>query len=331
MIKEPLVSIILPLYNRYQYLGTAIDTVLSQTYSNWELIIADDASNQDTKNFLQQYTNIPKVRIDYNPENLGLFSNLNKVISKCNNDYILLLCSDDYLTKNCLEINIELIKKYPQAELILSSQARIDYLGNRLPDVDYIRPNAHYDTFPQETQLLTPNQTVPLLLQYGSINGNLTGIFFKTKIFQEIGGFKETWQHAADWEWLYRVSKNYPILISKQTVVAIRVHEEQLSNVNFRNLSNSIEVAKMIKILLADPYISGLKSASYWALHIMQLHLWIAVKMAIVGKWIEAKIIAKAVNETTGLTKTCWAMLMWLPQRSFIYIKHNVLTFKGES
>jgi hypothetical protein len=155
-------------------------------------------------------------------------------------------------------------------------------------------------------------------------------MFFKTKIYEEIGGFQENWQHAADWEWLYRIARTYPVLISKKTVVAIRAHAEQLSGVNFRNLSNSIEVAKMVRILLADPYISVLKAAPDWALHIMQLHLWIAFKMAIVGKWVEAKIIAKSISETTGMVKTCWAMLRWLPQRIIVYIKNNILTFKGD-
>jgi glycosyltransferase involved in cell wall biosynthesis len=113
MSEKPSVSVILPVYNRHKYLGKAIDSVLRQTYRNWELIIADDASSQETQNFLQQYTNIPKVRIEYNPQNLGLFANLNKAMSSCKSDYILFLCSDDFLMENCLEINIDLIQPKP--------------------------------------------------------------------------------------------------------------------------------------------------------------------------------------------------------------------------
>ncbi|MEH2464003.1 glycosyltransferase family 2 protein [Nostoc sp.] len=67
---EPLVSIVLPVYNRKKYLVKAIDSVLQQTYQNWELIIANDNSSENTKAFLEGYAAISKVKIYYNTQNL---------------------------------------------------------------------------------------------------------------------------------------------------------------------------------------------------------------------------------------------------------------------
>jgi glycosyltransferase involved in cell wall biosynthesis len=326
LAQEPLVSVVLPVYNRHQYLGQAIDSVLAQTYKNWELIIADDASDNLTKEFLEKYKKKSKLTIYRNSKNMGLFPNLNKSISRCNGNYILLLCSDDYLLPDCLYNYINLIREYADAKLILSKLGCVNSLGNKLPDPSYIRLSNNYDHFPEKTQLLPPDKTLPLLLQYGSINGNLTGMFFNREVYEQVGNFNETCQQVADWEWLYRVAKFNPILIYTETLAVIRSHPEQLSGVNFRNLSNSLEVAEMVTRLLADPYISQLKAAPCWALHIMQLHLWFAFKLAFQGHWTEALIITKAVGRTTGFTKTLWSMLRWLPQRLQVYRMNKKVT-----
>lgn len=314
--QKPLVSVVLPVYNRPKYLGQAINSVLNQNYNNWELIIADDASDDETKCFLKQYLEISQVKIYNNTINLGLFTNLNQAILQCMGYYILLLCSDDFLLPECLETSISLLQEYPSAGLVLSPAKTVDSNSRCIPSPLVY----YYEQFAkQKLQLSTPCETVPLLLKYGSINGSLTGIFFKKELYSQVGSFREDWKHAADWEWLYRVARASPILISKTPVATIRSHTEQLSGVNFRNLSNSLEVTEMVRILLADPHISKVDAAPRWALHIMQFHLWFALKMALKGHFLKALTIVKAVGQVTGFSTTLWAMLRWLPQRWQVY------------
>ncbi|RCJ35195.1 hypothetical protein A6769_19090 [Nostoc punctiforme NIES-2108] len=308
---EPLVSIILPVYNRKKYLAQAIDSVLQQTYQNWELIIADDHSSEDTKDLLQKYAALPKVNIYYNPQNIGLFANLNQAIKHCNGEYITIICTDDFFLPHCLETNINAIQQYSEANLILSSTYSVNADGEILPNAQ----NFYYDYIAKETQILQPEQSVPLLLRFGSINGNITAMFFKKSLQKRVGDFRADWRHAADWEWIYRVACCSPILISRVNVAAIRVHEEQLSVANGKNLSTSIEGSEMVKMLLANPYVRNLKSAPNWASHIMQFHLWFAFKLALRGYLSEALTIVRAVNQVTGFDKTFWAMLKTLPQR----------------
>ncbi|MBO3460283.1 glycosyltransferase [Aetokthonos hydrillicola Thurmond2011] len=312
---ESLVSIILPVYNRKKYLAQAIDSVLQQTYQNWELIVADDHSHEDTKSFLQRYAAITKIHIYSNPHNIGLFANLNKAIRRCNGEYITILCSDDFLSEQCLEVNLNLMRKYVEANLILSSTYSVNADGNLLHNVK----NFYDDYIAKQTRLLQPEQSVPLLLQYGSINGNITGMFFRKTLYEQVGDFREDWRHAADWEWIYRVASSSPILISRANVAVIRIHEEQLSVVNGKNLSASLEVSQMVKMLLADPRLRTLESARRWALHIMQFHLWFALKLAFKGYWSESLTIARAVEKATGFSSTFWTMLRLLPHRWQVY------------
>ena len=67
---EPLVSVVLPVYNRPEYLSKAIDSVLNQTYKKWELIIADDASDKETRELYRKYSSIPQIKVYSNSKNL---------------------------------------------------------------------------------------------------------------------------------------------------------------------------------------------------------------------------------------------------------------------
>jgi glycosyltransferase involved in cell wall biosynthesis len=313
---DPLVSIILPVYNRLRYLKQAIDSVFAQTYSNWELILADDASDMATQDFLEQYISIPKVKVYFNTQNLGLFANLNRAISRSNGSYILLLCSDDFLLPNGIKTGLTLLQNNPEAELLLSAFEMTDSESQILTSrsIDY-----YARLMTQPIQLLKKTEILPLLLQHGSINGNLTGIFFARSLYSQVGGFKEEFRQVADWEWIYQVARKHSVLMSKTSIATVRSHPEQLSGVNFKNLTNSLEVVGMVQLLMHDPYISQLKDCPCWALHLMQFQLWFALKFALQGQWSEAITLSRAIDQVTGFSSTFWAMLKWLPQRWQVY------------
>jgi len=311
-MQPPLISIILPVYNRTGYLGQAIDSVLAQTYSNWELLIADDASDEDTVKFLDQYRSIQNFKIQANPQNLGLFANLNIAIQRSQGTYILLLCSDDALLPECLETSLSLLSSNPTAKLLLSAFREIDADGNALESSSIY----YYNYFTsQQQELLQPKQVLPLILQYGSINGNLTGMFFHRSLFEQVGRFKEDCQQIGDWEWVYRVAREYPILMSKTVVASIRSHPQQLSAVNFKALRNSLEVIEMVNILIHDPYLAQLDSTLRWARHNMQFQLWYALKFALHGCIADALSLVNAIGKVTGFWQTLWVMICWLPKR----------------
>jgi len=308
---SPLVSIILPVYNRQEFIAQAIDSVLNQTYNNWELLIADNASEEDMHSFLKPYIGLSQVKVIFNSVNLGLFGSLNKTIKTANGQYILILCSDDFLKPLCLETLVALQSQHQETRLILSSFDIVNLNGEpMLNGSDF-----YYDEFAKNTSLWFPKQLVPILLQYGSINGNITGMWFSKEVLEKIGGFRDDWTHAADWEWIYRVSRTYPVLISRTNIAIIRNHDKQLSVDNRVNLKSTIEVSEVVKMLLTDEYLSAIPQRKLWARHIMQYHLWLACKFLFKGYWGKAQIIIKAVNNSTGFWETLWQMIKWLPVR----------------
>ncbi|WP_076542404.1 glycosyltransferase [Shewanella sp. UCD-KL21] len=108
----PLVSIIMPSYNSSGTISESIDSVLAQTYSNWELLITDDKSQDDTVNIIKRYASTDeRIRLFENEENLGAGGSRNRSISSAQGKFIAFLDSDDLWYNNKLEIQISFMLK----------------------------------------------------------------------------------------------------------------------------------------------------------------------------------------------------------------------------
>jgi glycosyltransferase involved in cell wall biosynthesis len=108
MENSPKVSVILPTYNRGNIIHEAIKSVLAQTYSPWELIIADDCSNDNTSDIcLKLASEDPRIRYYQNQENLGLPRNRNMALSHVKGDLVLFIEDDMVLDEECISILVE--------------------------------------------------------------------------------------------------------------------------------------------------------------------------------------------------------------------------------
>lgn len=109
--KELKVSIILPNYNSSKTIVDTINSILLQTYKNWELIIVDDCSDKKTKNILSKYKNIKKIKIFYLKKNKGTAYCRNLAIKKSKSYYLAFIDSDDTWEKNKLKLQIHFMQK----------------------------------------------------------------------------------------------------------------------------------------------------------------------------------------------------------------------------
>ena len=119
--KEPKFSIIVASYNYEKYIKKTLDSILAQTYKNFEIIVIDDGSSDNSvatiKKYVKKYDNIKLYR-HKKGINKGLPASLELGISKCNGDYIGFCESDDFWTKDHLEEYVKIIKKYAAPEII---------------------------------------------------------------------------------------------------------------------------------------------------------------------------------------------------------------------
>ncbi len=110
--KEPKVSIILPNYNSYKTIVPTVNSILRQSYKNWDLIIVDDGSEEKTKKILIKYKKIKKIKIIYLKKNKGAGYCRNLAIKKSNSLYLAFIDSDDLWEKNKLKLQINFMEEY---------------------------------------------------------------------------------------------------------------------------------------------------------------------------------------------------------------------------
>lgn len=115
----PKVSIACRTFNASGTIARAIRSVLNQTYENWELIIADDGSSDDTVAIIKQFHD-ERIRLHVNTSNLGPIGNLNKVFSLCSGTYIAVLDGDDFYRPTKLEKQVNFLETHPDYGAVFS-------------------------------------------------------------------------------------------------------------------------------------------------------------------------------------------------------------------
>ena len=114
--EQPLVSVLMTAYNREQYISTAIESVLSSTFKNFELIIVDDGSKDKTVEIAKSYAAMDsRVKVIINEKNLGDYPNRNKAAYYANGKYLKYVDADDYIYPWGLELLIKMMEAFPNA------------------------------------------------------------------------------------------------------------------------------------------------------------------------------------------------------------------------
>lgn len=134
-------SIIIPAYKAI-FLKQAVDSVLAQTYQDWELIVVDDCSPEGLDKILTAYSDHPQVRFYRNEQNIGserLTDNWNRCLSYCSGDYVICMGDDDMLVPTCLEDYLELMDRFPGLGVYHTRTAVIDEAGEVI-DIQESRP-----------------------------------------------------------------------------------------------------------------------------------------------------------------------------------------------
>ena len=306
-----LITIVLPVYGRSELLREALTSVYLQDDSDWRLLIADDGSDDQTAELIDRQRSDPRVKVARRPQNLGLFGNLNAAIDEVETPWQLILCSDDCLEPQAIGQLKKAIASAPEVRLILSSYRSIDANGDFRADVN----GAFYDRFAPSARLFDVDSLLEPLLQYGSINGNITGLLIRQSLFRDAGPWRADWSQSADWEWLIRACTQTSVLLRRAPIARVRVHEGQLSVSNRKLQRENLETLEVLRGLLQHPQLQSCGRRRQWAAHHAQFLLWNAIKASPrVG--IQATVHQLAlIHRHVGLVPTALALLRTLPRR----------------
>jgi len=130
-MSEPKITVYIPSHNYGKYLDRAIQSVQNQTMSDWELVVIDDGSTDNTRQVLKKYKNLPKIRI-IEQENKGLNVTNNIALRLANGKYIIRLDADDYFDENILLILSNVLDTKPNIDLVFPDYYHVDENGEVL-------------------------------------------------------------------------------------------------------------------------------------------------------------------------------------------------------
>jgi len=188
----PLVSVILPTYNRAEYIRKAIESVLTQTYKNLELVIVDDGSIDNTSDIIYGLAKKDKrVKVVQNKTNIGLVKSLNKGITRSKGKYIARIDDDDiWCDKQKLEKQIEFLENNPDYLLVGGGVIRINEKGKEI------------------VRLLLPerNKNIRKAILQNNCFAH-SAVVFKKESWQNAGGYDETLNFSEDWDLWMKLGK----------------------------------------------------------------------------------------------------------------------------
>ncbi|MGA2668939.1 MAG: glycosyltransferase [Ignavibacteria bacterium] len=214
----PKISVIIPTYNRASLISESIDSVLYQTYKDFDLIIVDDGSTDNTKEIISRYDD-PRVKYEYR-ENRGVSAARNYGAEMTSADYIIFLDSDDILLENslekfvnCLDFNKEVGFGYGQANIMK--------VGGEV----YRVRKSHFFT---DSQIIDPVKQIRELIFHKPYTVSTCAM--RLSCFNAIGGFNEDMWFAEDWQFFVRLAKRYSAFYIAEPVTNMRVHDNQLQN-----------------------------------------------------------------------------------------------------
>src|SRR5215475_428184 len=138
MSAAPRLTVGLPVYNGERYLAESLDALLGQTFTDFELIISDNASTDGTPDICRRYEKEdPRVRYVRQPRNIGLAPNHNFVVEQARGKLFKWAANDDLYARDLLERCVDALDKYPHVVLAHSWTAKIDGSGNVLEALEY--------------------------------------------------------------------------------------------------------------------------------------------------------------------------------------------------
>ena len=197
---KPKVSVVIPNYNHARFLPRRIDCILGQTFQDFELILLDDCSTDDSRSILSKYADDPRVRIEFNAVNSGsTFKQWNKGVRLARGEYVWIAESDDYADERLLEKLVPLLDAEPRTVLaycrswrVLADGQIIELLDCPYTDLDPRRWTADFGADGREEcqNYLVQRNTIP----------NASAALFRREVYLRVGGADESMVLCGDWK-----------------------------------------------------------------------------------------------------------------------------------
>jgi glycosyltransferase involved in cell wall biosynthesis len=222
------VSVVIPCYNQAHFLGEAIESVLAQSHQDFEVIVVDDGSTDDTAEVAARY---PKVRL-IRQENRGLAGARNRGLSRSAGEYVVFLDADDRLLPEALEAGLECFSAHPECALVsghsrfIAADGSLLGLGQLPPQLPHIGKDI-YVTILSRAYFILPG-----------------AVMYRRSVFETVSWFDPAVSPAADYDLYMRIARKFPVYFHDKVVLEYRRHDASMTRNPGKMLEPTIAVLR---------------------------------------------------------------------------------------
>lgn len=246
----PKVSVVIPNYNHARYLRQRIDSVLGQTYQDFEVILLDDCSKDDSRSILSEYARDPRVRIEFNETNSGsTFKQWNKGVRLAQGKYVWIAESDDHADECFLERLVSVLEAEPEVTLAYCRSWQIseddqkqgfgdsylEYLDQRRWAMDF-----RADGREECRDYFVCSNTMP----------NASAVIFRKAIYEQVGGADESLKLCGDWKLWAAMALEGRIAYVSEPLNYYRAHDASVRSKSKLTRLNVAEALQVIRWIL---------------------------------------------------------------------------------
>lgn len=217
---NPLFSVLIANYNNERYLLETIDSIIKQTYKNWEIIIVDDGSTDSSKNIYTQLENNPQIKIFYNETNKGVGYTKGRCMDEAKGDICAFVDPDDAIVENALELMVQEHLKNPKAGLIYSEAYYCDE-NLKIIETDSIQRHR-------------PVEAKSYLEEIEYIVGHFAT--FKREAYLKTQGLNPTYKRAVDQDLYYLLEEVSDLVYINKFLYIYRIHNKGVSSVGINTV-----------------------------------------------------------------------------------------------
>lgn len=195
MNKKEKVTICIPVYNGETTISDSINSALSQTYDNLEILVIDNQSTDCTMDEILKITD-ERLVVFQNDTNVGMAGNWNECLKKASGEYIHFLCADDFLTTDCIQKKMDLMSTDEEIVMVISST---DIINEQ--DELVMRRKRH-----SSDKVFLGTKYAKKSLHRGNIYGEPSNVLFKKSVLEKTGVFSTNLYYTTDWDLWIRIS-----------------------------------------------------------------------------------------------------------------------------
>lgn len=283
----PVISIILSVYNGGDYLKQSVSSVLKQSFTDFEFLILDDCSTDNSLQYLEGLRD-DRIKLFRGERNRGLFTCLNQLISKCSTNLIKLWSQDDIMYADCLEKIIVFHQKYQNIGFSYTGRDMINEVGE-------IRETGVVDDTPQ---IISTDLHARIAYFTGSIAGNIANVCINKQALEKVGLFNDQMKISADFDMWVRLAEHSETGFIREKLIQLRDHSGQLSRNKQYYINHVKEDLEIYRYL--DGYVSEerkIKGRKVMRKHKLLFYYTLMLKELIQGDLRSASRFFQEINE----------------------------------